>query len=116
MQYEEVKGSDWVRTALYIAIGILVIVAGAIFLYDLNRVIGVILLLVLAGAVLAVLVTWHTKTYAYRCQNCGEEFEISAGTNFLSPQGVGKSGGWKYLKCPRCNKRERAEVIKKVKR
>ncbi|MGZ4926497.1 MAG: hypothetical protein ACXV4B_08615 [Halobacteriota archaeon] len=115
MQYEQVQGSDWGRTALYVAIGILVIVTGTIFLYGLNRVIGAILLLVLAGAVLAVLVTWHTKTYAYRCNNCGEEFEISAATNFLSPQGIGTKGGWKYLKCPRCNTRERAEVIKKVK-
>ncbi len=114
MQYEEVKASDWVRTALYVAIGMLIIVAGAMFLLDISRVIGGILLLVLAGVVLATLVMWHTKTFAYRCTKCGEEFSISPLKDFLSPQGVSSRGGWKYLTCPRCHTRERAEVIKKV--
>ncbi|MGA7075544.1 MAG: hypothetical protein WBZ42_03220 [Halobacteriota archaeon] len=116
MPYEEVTGSDWERTALYLAVGMLLIVTGAIFLFAINRVIGAILWFVLIGVVLTFLVSWHTKTYAYRCKQCGEQFEISPVTNFVSPQGVGKNGAWKYLKCPRCNKHERAEVLKKVKR
>ncbi len=114
-QYEEVKASDWIRTALYVAIGVLVIVAGAMLLLDISRIVGGILLLVLAVVVLATLVIWHTKTFAYRCTKCGEEFSISPVKDFLSPQGVGTKGGWKYLKCPRCQTRERAEVIKKIK-
>ncbi len=115
-QYEDVKASDWGRTALYVAIGVLVIVTGAMFLLDLNRTIGEILLLVLAGVVLAALVTWHTGTFGYLCTKCGEEFSISPLKNFLSPQGIGTKGGWKYLTCPRCHTRERAQVIKKVKK
>jgi len=116
MPYKEVTGSEWERTALYLAVGMLLIVTGAIFLFAINRVIGAILWFVLIGVVLTFLVSWHTKTYAYRCKQCGEQFEISPVMNFVSPQGVGKEGAWKYLKCPRCNKHERAEVLKKVKR
>ncbi len=113
-QYEDVKPSDWGRTALYVALGMLVIVAGAMLLLDISRVIGGVLVFVLAGVVLATLVAWHSKTFAYRCTRCGEEFSISPVKDFVSPQGVGTKGGWKYLKCPRCNTRERAEVIKKT--
>ncbi len=55
-QYEDVKASDWIRTGLYVTIGVLVIVAGAVFLLDISRIIGGVLLLVLAGVVLATLV------------------------------------------------------------
>ncbi len=116
MHYEDVKTSDWIRTALYIAIGVLIIVAGAVLLLDVSRVVGGVLLLVLAGVVLATLVMWHTRTFAYRCTKCGEEFSISPLKDFVSPQGIGTKGGWKYLTCPRCHTRERAEVIKKVKK
>ncbi len=113
--YKDVKPSDWGRTALYVAIGMLVIVAGAVFLLDVNHVVGGVLVLVLAGVVLATLITWHAKTFAYRCTKCGEEFSISPLKDLLSLQGVDTKGGWKYLTCPRCHARERAEVIKKVK-
>ena len=116
MQYEHVTRRDWERTALYLACGMLLLVTGAIFLFAINRVIGAILWFALVGVVLAILVSWHTKTYAYKCKQCGEEFEISPLTNFVSPQGFGKNGAWKYLKCPRCDKHERAEVLKKVNR
>lgn len=116
MQYEDVKTSDWIRTALYVAVGALIIVTGAVFLLDVSRVVGGVLLLVLAGVVIATLVTWHTNTFAYRCTKCGAEFSISPVKNFLSPQGIGTKGGWKYLTCLRCHTRERAEVIKKVKK
>ena len=115
MQYEHATRQDWERTALYLGIGMLLIVTGAILLFAVNRIIGAILWFALIAVVLAVLVSWHTKTYAYRCKQCGEEFEISPVTNFVSPQGVDKDGAWKYLSCPRCDKHERAEVLKKIK-
>jgi hypothetical protein len=115
MPYKDVTAHEWERTALYFAVGILLIVTAAIFLFTINRIIGAILWFALVAVVLVALVSWHTKTYAYRCKQCGEEFEISPVTNFVSPQGVGKDGAWKYLRCPQCNKHERAEVLKKVK-
>jgi DNA-directed RNA polymerase subunit RPC12/RpoP len=114
MQYEQVTRRDWERTALYLAGGMLLIMTAAIFLFAINRVIGVILWLALIGVVLAILVNWHTKMYAYKCKRCGEEFEISPLTNFVSPQGFGKNGAWKYLKCPRCDQHEHAEVFRRV--
>ena len=115
MLYENVSKQDWERTAIYVAAGTLLIVTAAIFLFAIDRIMGAILWFILLGVVLIGVVTWHTKTYAYRCKQCGEEFEISNITNFVSPQGVGKDGAWKYLKCPRCETFDRAEVLKKVK-
>ena len=115
MPYKRVSTRDWERTAVYFAVGILIIVTGAIFLFALNRIIGAILWFALIAVVLVALVSWHTKTYAYRCSQCGEEFEISPMTDFVSPQGVSKEGAWKDLPCPRCQTHERAEVLKKVK-
>jgi DNA-directed RNA polymerase subunit RPC12/RpoP len=51
---------------------------------------------------LIILVSWHAKTTAYLCPRCGYEFEISILTDFFSPHGVDRNGGWKYLKCPNC--------------
>ncbi len=116
MTYQHVTERDWQRTALYLAAGMFVIVTAAIFLFAINRVIGAIVWFAIVGLVLALLVSWHTRTYAYRCKGCGEEFEISPVANFVSPQGFSKDGGWKYLKCPRCHKHERATVLKKSKR
>lgn len=115
MQYEHATRQDWERTALYLAIGMLLIVTGAIFLFAINRVIGAILWFALIAIVLVLLISWHTRTYAYRCKQCGEEFEISRLTNFVSPQGISNDGAWKYLRCPQCDKHQRAEVLKKVK-
>jgi len=115
MSYQHVTERDWQRTALYLAVGMLLIITAAIFLFAVNRIIGAIIWFFLVGVVLALLVIWHTRTFAYRCKECGEEFEVSPVTNFVSPQGFSSDGGWKYLKCPRCQKRERAVVLKKSK-
>ena len=69
------------------------------------------LVLVVGG--LFLLVRWHAKRFAYRCSKCGHEFEISAFVDFVSPQGLDKSGGWKYLRCPACHRWSRALVIEK---
>ncbi len=71
-RYEDVKALDWGRTALYVAIGVLVILAGAVFLLDISRVIGGVLLLVLAGVVLATLVTWHAKRLPTSARGAGK--------------------------------------------
>jgi len=62
------------------------------------------------------LVRWHAGNFAYRCLKCSHEFEISAFVDFISPHGPDKSGGWKYLKCPKCHEKSRAAVIKKAKK
>ncbi|MGZ5521448.1 MAG: hypothetical protein ACXWET_06775 [Halobacteriota archaeon] len=76
MQYEEVTRRDWERTALYLAGGMLLIMTAAIFLFAINRIIGAIIWFALIGVVLTILVSWHTKMYAYKCKQCGEQFHI----------------------------------------
>jgi hypothetical protein len=45
---------------------------------------------------------------------CENPFKISSLINFISPHGIDKQGGWKYLKCPACKTRNRARVIAKL--
>lgn len=75
-----------------------------------------ILLIILVFSGLILLVRWHARNHIYQCQNCGHEFEVSSFTDFVSPHGPGLAGGWKYLKCPSCQKRSRALEIRKTKR
>jgi DNA-directed RNA polymerase subunit RPC12/RpoP len=74
-----------------------------------------------AGAVVTVagliaLIAWHHKAVAYRCQHCGETFEISFVVDLVSPHGIGRGDdrearAWKYLRCPHCRKRSRATAV-----
>jgi uncharacterized C2H2 Zn-finger protein len=59
-------------------------------------------------SVLALLVRWHAKNFAYRCPRCGKVFEVSTFEDFLGPNGVNK----KYLKCPICRRRAWAEILR----
>ena len=40
MPYENVTAHEWERTALYFAVGMLLIVTAAIFLFAINRIVG----------------------------------------------------------------------------
>ncbi len=82
---------------------------GAIFLIPADWSIGLIIIIV-TTIILLLLVRWHARNFAYRCPECGQEFEISVFTDFISPHGVGK----KYLKCPRCQKRSWANETEKI--
>jgi len=89
MQYEQVTRRDWERTALYLAGGMLLIMTAAIFLFAINRVIGVILWLALIGVVLTILVNWHTKCTRISANDVGRNSliacEFLASNNVLGP-------------------------------
>lgn len=109
----EVTGMDWKRTIIYLAIYIGAIVLGAFLLLP-NY--GYVWIIVVVFGMIA-LVRWHSKTTVYRCTNCGNEFQISISTDFISPHGLGKDEagktyGWKYLKCQACGKRMKAVIVK----
>jgi DNA-directed RNA polymerase subunit RPC12/RpoP len=106
--YAETK-KYWIRTVIYLIIFVLIFISGAIFLLPTHF----WLWLILVSGVLFLLVGWHAKTFAYRCPRCGHEFEVSLLLDFISPHGPSKDGGWKYLKCPKCQRRSRALVIKR---
>ncbi len=110
-QYREIAKEDRTRTIIYITVYFAIVIIGAFFLLLTYWYIWLILDLV--G--LFLLIRWHTRNFAYHCPRCGYEFEISVFTNFLSPHGVSKSGGWKYLKCPKCHETSRTTIMKKVK-
>jgi DNA-directed RNA polymerase subunit RPC12/RpoP len=69
------------------------------------------LVLVLIGT--ALLARWNSRHSGYRCRHCGHEFEISTLTELASPHGTG-DGGWKYLRCPACDRKSRAKVLVRI--
>lgn len=66
--------------------------------------------LVLAGTVLVS--RWNANHLGYRCLHCGHEFTISMLTELTSPHGS-ENGGWRYLRCPRCDRKSRAKALVK---
>jgi hypothetical protein len=94
MNKETTKG-DCVKTLRYIALFVAVLIIGAISLLPSYPYIW----LLLVALSLFLLVRWHASTFAYQCSNCGHEFEISTLTDFVSPQGLSKRGGWAKLSC-----------------
>jgi DNA-directed RNA polymerase subunit RPC12/RpoP len=66
-------------------------------------------MLLFVGGTLYLIVRWHADTTAYRCANCGHEFEISPRRDFLSPHILNK----KLLKCPGCGTRTWATGVPK---
>lgn len=106
--YRKPGRRDWWKTLAFLAIYLAVLGLTSIYLL-------LSYLVALAAAGLVILVSWHAKTTAYHCPKCGCEFEISIATDFLSPHGVNKEGGWKYLKCPNCFNRTRMQILVKTK-
>ena len=106
-------GDYWRKTILYLAIFVVIIVVGAVIFSTYRSVFSLIVygMVVLGG--LFLLVNWHARTFAYRCVECGNVFEITLWKDLVSPHGVGKKGGWKYLRCPSCGRRMKARVIPK---
>jgi len=109
-KYQDPTRKDWISGITSLAVFVLVITFGALFLFTDYWYLW--LVLVVAGVI--ILVWWQTKCYACRCRVCGHEFEISFITNLLAPHGVDKTGAWQWLMCPICQKRTKVSVIKKV--
>ena len=105
-KYKKMEKEDWMRRSRCIVLVIGVITIGGIFLLPAYFYIW----LILTFGSIFLFIRWDVKNFAYRCSKCGYEFEISIFTYFITPHGP----GWKYLKCPKCQKRSRANLIKKV--
>ncbi len=109
--YRKPKRSDWSKSLIFIGVYVAGISITAFYLL----VSYWYLWIALVAAGLMLLVLWHAKSTAYSCPTCGSEFEISALTDFLSPHGVTKDGGWLFLKCPVCGNRLKMQVLVKTK-
>lgn len=107
MPYRQVTKRDWWRVGVYILLTIVVITVGALVLVPGTQPLEMALWLVMFFGGLFLLVRWHANNTAYRCPECGHEFEISVMTDFISPHTTSK----KYLKCPQCGKRKWANVL-----
>jgi len=109
--YRKPKKSDWQKSLIFIGVYVAVISITAFYLLVTYWYLWIALV---AGG-LIILILWHAKSTAYHCPICGSEFEISVLTDFLSPHGVTKNGGWLYLKCPVCSNRSKMQVLVKTK-
>ncbi len=105
-RFTETTGADTVVTLLYLAAFVAALAAGAfLFLPKYWYLWG---LIVVGGLLL--LLWWQTRSFGYRCANCGNEFAISILANFTAVNG----GAKRYVKCPACGERSWATVLKRV--
>jgi len=110
MPYRKVTNRDWWRVGGYTLLTFVIIVVTAVILIPMAGSVGFVVWLALfVSGSLFLLVRWHAINTAYRCPACGYEFEISVFTDLVSLQVPNK----KYLKCPKCGKRNWATVLMK---
>ena len=99
---------DWVKTAMYVVIALIVIMGSALVLTSFSWPVGMLVwLAVFVAGSLYLLVRWHARATAYRCAVCGYEFTISTLLDLTSPHVPDK----KFLKCPQCGKRSWAMIL-----
>lgn len=101
----KISAKDYLRTTLYLGILVSIIILGAILLLPTYWYFWGIIVII---SVLT-LVKWHSDNFAYKCKKCKHKFAISMGLDLISPHGI----NWQYLKCPKCHKWSKAEIIKR---
>jgi len=101
-RYRDIERSDW-RGIWVILLFILMITLSSVFMLPKYWHLWMMMTI---GSIYLIL-TWHTKNFAYRCPNCNEIFEILFTDNFLGPNNITK----KYLKCPKCEKGGWAQIM-----
>ena len=107
----EAKRADWYKSLIFIGVYVAVISITSFILLVTYWYLWVALV---AGGLIIIL-AWHAKSTVHHYPNCVNELEISGLTDFFSPHGVTKNGGWTYLKCPACSKRSKMETLVKKK-
>ena len=108
--YRNSTKKDWIKSLTYIATYLLVLGFSSFYLLLAYWYFWV----ALAIGGLIILVSWHAKSTACHCPRCDYEFVISILTDFFSPHGVDREGGWMYLKCPNCSNRSRMKMLVKT--
>ena len=91
------------KSAIVLIPFIATIVITAIILTPFSWPVGFLIWIVLVMGMLLLLVRWHARNTIYHCPNCGNNFEISAFEDLVSPHGTA-NGSWTYLRCPRCQR------------
>lgn len=109
MKYHQIRRDELRHIAIFLVLGSTISMAGGIFLSLMYWPIGLIIWLLFVTLALFLGVQWHSRNFAYNCSLCGHVFEISVFTNLISPHFLTK----KYLRCPSCNKRMWADIVKR---
>ena len=109
-QFREPTARDWRASLRYLALYLAAIVLGAVFIIPRLWPAGLVVWVITIFVGMLLLVRWSARNSGYRCRHCGHEFQVSVFTELVSPHGSG-SGGWTYLRCPRCDRRSRARVL-----
>jgi Flp pilus assembly protein TadB len=110
-KYQDPTRKDWISGIALLLIYLIVISFSAFLLIPEHWIWWLFLFLVSTF----LLVFNQNTNYACRCRKCKEEFEVSFLVNLISPHGIDKNGSWQLVKCPNCDKRSKASVIKVVK-
>lgn len=108
-KYQEVTWKDWIYTLIALLIFIIFLVGASLLLPGTTH---EFLYPFVMAASLLILIYWHTRSFAYRCPKCGNEFEISMLKNLISPHWPGRGGGWKLLRCPECRSWSAAKILR----
>ncbi len=113
MRHQSDPWLGWQSVALRLAIYLVAVIIGAIVLIPLAVPLGILVWVGLVVGGLLYLVHWHTESFDYRCSysDCQNVFEIPWWLNLISPQGIGRHGGRKYLRCPHCRRFGWAMVV-----
>lgn len=115
-EYEEITKKEWKVSLLFIAALVVVLTVGSFALLP-NRIFEFIVLVVAVICAVIIIVIRVQGTAVFKCPKCGQEFEISAFKNAMSPHGISKKEGklfeWKYLECPLCHEKTRMFPVKK---
>ncbi len=112
-QFREPTAQDWRRALRYVGLYLAVIVLGSLLLAPRAWPAGLVAWLVIVFVGMVLLARWSARNSGYRCGCCGFEFQVSTFTELVSPHGMG-GGGWKWLRCPRCDCRSRAKALVKA--
>lgn len=115
-EYQEITRSEWKKSLLFI-IPLVIIVSVSAFVLLPENWIEYILVVVITMCVIIFAAVQGEKHILFKCPTCGQEFEISAMKNALSPHGVTKKDGkwveWKHLECPMCHEKTKMFPLKK---
>ena len=106
MRYREPNSGDWSARVLMVLLYIGVAAISAFFIFPQGTT-GKILFAVIVTAGLLLLLWWHLRSIAFRCESCGHEFELSWMSKITSPHAI----VWYEIRCPECRQRIRAKVL-----
>lgn len=109
----EVQRDLFRKTITYIGLYAVGLMVGVIVLFLRPDLLGILVFASIFLGGLILLVYWHAHTFIYRCRCCGNEFEISTFKDLISPHGLQRQDGWKFLCCPKCKKWSKTQIIPK---